>query len=107
MDWCAWCAISGISVALWSGMGMGNSSGLYSTTWRPWRRGLAWPCNSSSRHRKWSLIGANFGSRTNKTQKPHCGGPYFRIDRVDRQGWEFTKELLLNPARLFEAWRED
>jgi hypothetical protein len=47
------------------------------------------------------------GSRMNKSRPPHCGAPYFRIDRVDREGWEFTKELLLNPARLFQAWKED
>jgi site-specific DNA recombinase len=47
------------------------------------------------------------GSRMNKLRQPHCGAPYFRIDQVDRQAWEFTKELLLNPTRLFLAWKED
>src|SRR5439155_22475928 len=58
MACCAWCAISGISVALSSGIGMDSSPGSCSTSWRHWRRGLAWPSNSSSRQRMWSLIWA-------------------------------------------------
>src|SRR6266545_2330233 len=52
--------MSGISADLWSGMGMGTSAGLCSTNWRPWRKGWEWLFTSSSRQRKWSLIGAKF-----------------------------------------------
>src|SRR5438093_5592077 len=58
MAWCAWSAMSGISVALSSVISMDTSPGLCLTSWRHWRKGLEWLSSGSSHQRKRSLIWA-------------------------------------------------
>jgi site-specific DNA recombinase len=40
-----------------------------------------------------------------KTASGKCDQPLFRVDQVDTEAWEFTKELLLNPASLWQEWQ--
>lgn len=42
-----------------------------------------------------------------QTDGLHCPCRYARADRIDAEAWEFVKELLLNPERLFHAWQEE